>query len=94
MFFEKKMVRTHYYGKYIKKLNKLIIAALLVFIIVFNVFKFSQYAESTNDFIVTYNSPVDVLKDFRTPLLAEMYFSENYGAKKDLRLIVLQVDIA
>ena len=63
MFFEKKMVRTHYYGKYIKKLNKLIIAALLVFIIVFNVFKFSQYAESTNDFIVTYNSPVDVLKD-------------------------------
>lgn len=86
------MVHTHYYGKYIKKINKLIIAALLVFIIVFNLFKFSQYAESTNDFIVIYNSPVDVLKDFRTPLLTEMYFNENYGAKKNLRLIVLPVD--
>ncbi len=86
------MVRAHHYGMYFKKINKVIIAALLVFIIVFNVFKFSRYAESTNNLIVTYNSPVDTLKDFRNPLLAEMYFTENYTAEKDLKMIVLPFD--
>ncbi len=92
MIIENKMVRAHHYGMYFKKINKVIIAALLVFIIVFNVFKFSRYAESTNNLIVTYNSPVDTLKDFRNPLLAEMYFTENYTAEKDLKMIVLPFD--
>ena len=86
------MVRTHYYGIYLKKLNKLIIAALLLFIISFNVFKFRQYAERTNNYIVVYKSSIDKLKDFRTPLLTEMYFTEGYAAKKELKMIVLPVD--
>lgn len=86
------MIRTRHYGIYFKNLSKLIIVMLAILVVVFNVIKFCQYAESNDGFIVEYTPETDALKDFRTPLLLEMYFVEKYAEKKDLQMLLLQPD--
>ena len=86
------MVRTHRLGNYIKKLNKILLAAALICVVCFNVVKVCRLAETNNRQIINYQSPVDELQDFRTPLPLELYFAENYDENKELKIAVLAVD--
>ena len=86
------MVRVHHYGNYIKRLNKILLAALLICALGFNAIKFCRLAETNNTLIVNYQSPIDELQDFRTPLPLEAYFSENYAENKELKMLALAVD--
>ncbi len=86
------MVRVRHLGNYIKKLNKILLAAVLICIVCFNVVKFCRLAETNNRQIINYQSPVDELQDFRTPLPLELYFAENYAENKELKIAVFAVD--